>query len=78
MFPIQIRYPGHFTPDLRHLLCNLLQANVDKRFGVLKNGAQDVKQHSWFATIDWGALAHKRVRSRLCVCFNTVYTILLA
>ena len=32
-----------------------------QRLGCLKNGAQDVKDHPWFSTIDWVALLEKRV-----------------
>lgn len=66
---LQIQYPPYFTPDLKHLLCNLLQPDVDKRYGILKNGILDIKLHCWFTTIDWVALAQKRV------CFVVTYAI---
>lgn len=68
MFVTQVRYPTFFTPDLRHILFNLLQPDVDMRYGSLKCGVLDVKQHSWFTTIDWVALAQKRV-CKPCIHF---------
>ena len=61
LFITQMRYPAHFTPDLKHLLSHFLQPDPDKRYGCMKNGIKDVKLHSWFITIDWAALAQKRV-----------------
>jgi len=39
----------------------LLIADVSKRLGMLKNGADDVKQHRLFAKIDWKALLAKKI-----------------
>lgn len=58
---MQVRYPAYFTPDLKHLLRNMLQIDVDRRYGILKNGSRDITQHNWFSTMDWDALVHKRV-----------------
>ncbi|CAN8010722.1 unnamed protein product, partial [Ixodes pacificus] len=65
--PIQIyekivRFPSHFTSDLKDLLRNLLQVDLTKRFGNLKNGVNDIKNHKWFATTDWIAIYKKEVR----------------
>jgi protein kinase A len=34
----------------------LLVADLTKRYGNLKGGANDVKTHRWFGEIDWDAL----------------------
>lgn len=34
-------------------------ADLSKRFGNLRGGANDVKEHRWFAKIDWKALLEK-------------------
>uniref|UniRef100_A0A673NHQ0 cAMP-dependent protein kinase n=1 Tax=Sinocyclocheilus rhinocerous TaxID=307959 RepID=A0A673NHQ0_9TELE len=49
----KVRYPSHFSSDLKDLLHNLLQVDLTKRFGNLKNGVSDIKNHRWFATTDW-------------------------
>ncbi|CAN8028440.1 unnamed protein product [Ixodes persulcatus] len=66
--PIQIyekivRFPSHFTSDLKDLLRNLLQVDLTKRFGNLKNGVNDIKNHKWFATTDWIAIYKKEVEA---------------
>ncbi|TGZ68409.1 hypothetical protein CRM22_004273 [Opisthorchis felineus] len=57
----KVRFPSHFSSDLKDLLRNLLQVDLTKRFGNLKNGVNDIKTHKWFATTDWIA-TYKRER----------------
>ena len=59
---MQIRFPSHFTADLKDVLRNLLQVDLTKRYGNLKNGVQDIKGHKWFAATDWIAVYQKKVR----------------
>ncbi|XP_029770091.1 cAMP-dependent protein kinase catalytic subunit alpha-like, partial [Terrapene carolina triunguis] len=52
--------PGHFSSELRDLLQNLLQVDLTKRFGNLKNGVNDIKNHKWFATTNWIAIYQRK------------------
>ena len=61
LLSLQVRFPSHFSSDLKDLLRNLLQVDLTKRFGNLKNGVQDIKNHKWFATTDWIAIYQKKV-----------------
>ena len=64
-----MRFPSHFTADLKNLLRNMLQADLTKRFGNLKNGVQDIKGHKWFSSTDWIATYHRKVCMHvLCMC----------
>lgn len=55
-------FPSFLTDNVaKDLVRKLLIAKDSKRLGCLKNGAQDVKDHPWFSTIDWVALLEKRV-----------------
>jgi hypothetical protein len=47
---------------LKDLLRYLLQVDLTKRFGNLKNGVNDIKNHRWFQTTDWIAIYQKKVR----------------
>uniref|UniRef100_A0A670K8E7 cAMP-dependent protein kinase n=1 Tax=Podarcis muralis TaxID=64176 RepID=A0A670K8E7_PODMU len=58
----KVRFPSHFSSDLKDLLRNLLQVDLTKRFGNLKNGVNDIKNHKWFATTDWIAIYQRKVR----------------
>ncbi|GAV04741.1 hypothetical protein RvY_14973-1 [Ramazzottius varieornatus] len=61
----KVRYPSHFTSDLKDLLRNLLQVDLTKRFGNLKNGVNDIKQQKWFASTDWIAIYQKKEQAPL-------------
>ena len=58
----QVRYPSHFSSDLKDLLRNLLQVDLTKRYGNLKNGVNDIKGHKWFHSTDWIAVYQRKVR----------------
>jgi hypothetical protein len=62
-FKFQVRFPSHFSSDLKDLLRNLLQVDLTKRYGNLKNGVNDIKGHKWYATTDWIAIYQKKVRN---------------
>uniref|UniRef100_A0A183C487 cAMP-dependent protein kinase catalytic subunit n=1 Tax=Globodera pallida TaxID=36090 RepID=A0A183C487_GLOPA len=57
----KVKYPSHFSADLKDLLKYLLQVDLTKRYGNLKGGATDVKNHKWFSLVDWIAVLQKRV-----------------
>ncbi|XP_077981620.1 cAMP-dependent protein kinase catalytic subunit beta isoform X2 [Glandiceps talaboti] len=59
----KVRFPSHFSSDLKDLLRNLLQVDLTKRYGNLKNGVNDIKNHKWFATTDWIAIYEKKVEA---------------
>ncbi|XP_073174436.1 cAMP-dependent protein kinase catalytic subunit alpha-like [Lepidochelys kempii] len=59
----EVRFPAYFSFDLRDLLQNLLQVDLTKRFGNLKNGVNDIKNHRWFATTDWIAIYQRKVEA---------------
>lgn len=45
--------PSIIDASAKDLIKRLLSTDLTKRFGVLKNGVNDIKQHKWFAGIDW-------------------------
>lgn len=59
----KVRFPSHFSTDIKDLLKNLLQVDITNRFGNLKNGANDIKNHKWFVSTDWIALYQKKVEA---------------
>jgi len=62
----QVRFPSHFSSDLKDLLRNLLQVDLTKRFGNLRNGVNDIKGHKWFLSTDWIAIYQRKVKAK---CF---------
>lgn len=59
----KVRFPSHFSSDLKDLLRNLLQVDLTKRFGNLRNGVNDIKGHKWFLSTDWIAIYQRKVEA---------------
>ena len=57
----QVRFPSHFSAEIKDFLRNQLQVDLTKRFGNLKNGVADIKQHKWFSSTDWIAIYQRKV-----------------
>mmetsp|Transcript_97842 Transcript_97842/g.209879 ORF Transcript_97842/g.209879 Transcript_97842/m.209879 type:complete len:328 (-) Transcript_97842:282-1265(-) len=57
----KIVFPKLFDKNAKGLVKKLLTADLGKRYGNLKNGVDDVKQHKWFKDVDWQALLEKKV-----------------
>lgn len=57
----KVRFPKDFDKEVKSIIKHLLVADVSKRLGMLKGAAEDVKQHRWFAKIDWKALLAKKI-----------------
>jgi len=49
--------------NAKSLVKHLLVADLSKRYGNLKNGANDIKTHRWFNVIDWNELVSKKLPS---------------
>jgi protein kinase A len=57
----KVRFPSHFSNEIKDLLRNILQVDLTKRFGNLKNGVNDIKSHKWFSTMDWITLFERHL-----------------
>ncbi|KAI8646229.1 camp-dependent protein kinase 3 [Parasitella parasitica] len=55
-----ISFPSYMSSDAVDLLQSLLKLNPSERYGNLKDGANDIKNHAWFKNIDFNqAMARK-------------------
>lgn len=59
----KLRFPGHFSKELKDVLKNLLQSDITRRFGNMRGGVSDIKDHAWFAPLDWFAIYERRVEA---------------
>ncbi|KAL5280524.1 hypothetical protein ACFFRR_004483 [Megaselia abdita] len=57
----EYKVPMYFSQHLKHLITNLLQVDVTKRYGNLKNGRNDIRNHDWFKNFDWWAILNQEV-----------------
>merc|ERR1712087_370799 len=59
----KIVFPKVFNKEAKGLVKKLLTADLGKRYGNLKNGVDDIKQHKWFQSIVWSELLSKKIPS---------------
>lgn len=54
----ELRFPDNFSLATRSILAGLLNRDANRRLGV--NGPEEIKNHPFFAEIDWGKLLMKK------------------
>ncbi|KAF9922171.1 cAMP-dependent protein kinase catalytic subunit [Linnemannia zychae] len=59
----KVRYPPHFQPALKDLLKRLLTADLTKRYGNLRGGASDIKNHAWFEGVNWDMVYSRQIEA---------------
>ena len=47
--------------NAKSIVKHLLVADVTKRYGCLRNGPNDIKNHRWYKTLDWFKLSYKKL-----------------
>ena len=58
----RVRYPSAMGKDARDIIGGLCTVDVTKRLGNMAGGAATVKDHPWFASINWDDLYHRRMK----------------
>merc|ERR1711871_509446 len=56
-------FPNSFGSDAKDLVRQLLERDVSKRLGNLKEGPEQIRTHRWFKSIDWNKLNSKSIRA---------------
>lgn len=59
----KFKMPSSFSKDLRTLIENILQVDLTRRYGNLKDGVDDIKQHPWFNDINWSQIYQQNVKA---------------
>lgn len=64
---VKCRYvmPSSFNISLRDIIRKLLEPDLSKRYGNLKEGPTDIKKHKWFKDINWMEMFNRKVKSPL-------------
>jgi len=58
----KVKFPKSFDKNAKSLVKHLLVADLTKRYGNLKGGVEDIKQHRWFGSINWDNLVQKKIQ----------------
>jgi len=57
----KIVFPKYFDKNGRTLVKRLLTHDLGKRYGNLRAGVEDIKQHRWFSGLNWDDLLDKKL-----------------
>ncbi|ORX75991.1 kinase-like protein [Anaeromyces robustus] len=57
----KIYWPDHINQVVKNLLKHLITSDLTNRYGNLKDGSEDIKNHLWFAGVDWGKVARLEI-----------------
>ncbi|KAM5181404.1 cAMP-dependent protein kinase catalytic subunit PRKX [Mantella aurantiaca] len=58
----KIDFPRHLDLYVKDLIKKLLVVDRTRRLGNMKNGAEDVKRHRWFRSIDWDVVPQRKLK----------------
>ncbi|XP_050633711.1 cAMP-dependent protein kinase catalytic subunit PRKX-like [Macaca thibetana thibetana] len=58
----KIDFPRHLDFHVKDLIKKLLVVDRTRRLGNMKNGANDVKRHQWFHSVDWEAVPQRKLK----------------
>lgn len=58
----KVKFPKNFPKDAKSIVKHLLVADLGKRYGNLKKGVHDIKDHRWFKHIDWKKVVEKKIK----------------
>ncbi|XP_054400262.1 cAMP-dependent protein kinase catalytic subunit PRKX-like isoform X1 [Pongo abelii] len=58
----EIDFPRHLDFHVKDLIKKLLVVDRTRRLGNMKNGANDVKRHRWFRSVDWEAVPQRKLK----------------
>ncbi|KAL1123727.1 hypothetical protein AAG570_001500 [Ranatra chinensis] len=58
----KIEWSRHLDPIAKDLVKKLLVQDRTKRLGNMKNGAEDIKRHRWFKSVDWQDVIRRRMK----------------
>ena len=59
----KIKFPSSFPSNAKSLVKHLLVQDLSKRYGNLKGGVNDIKNHRFFKNMDWNALLNKKIKA---------------
>jgi serine/threonine protein kinase len=59
----KVKFPSSFNSNAKSLVKHLLVQDLSKRYGNLKGGVNDIKNHRFFKNMDWNALLKEKIKA---------------
>ena len=58
-----IQFSSHFDDKSKSLIKHLLEPDLSRRYGNLKNGVNDIKNHLFFKSLNWDKLLRQEIEA---------------
>lgn len=58
-----IQFSSHFDDKSKSLIKHLLEPDLSRRYGNLKNGVNDIKNHLFFKSLIWDKLLRQEIEA---------------
>ena len=58
-----VQFSSHFDDKSKSLIRHLLEPDLSKRYGNLKNGVNDIKNHIFFKSMNWDKLLNEEIEA---------------
>jgi hypothetical protein len=58
----KLKFPSSFDSNAKSLVKHLLEADLSKRYGNLRGGVNDIKNHRFFKGLDWSKLLQMELK----------------
>lgn len=62
----KVKFPSGFDPNAKSIIKHLLDSDLTKRYGELKNGVKDITEHRFFKKFEWKKLEKKELPAPYC------------
>ncbi len=59
----KIKFPSSFPSNAKSLVKHLLVQDLSKRYGNLKGGVDDIKNHRFFKELNWSSLVKYKIKA---------------
>ena len=59
----KLKFPSSFNSNAKSLVKHLLVQDLSKRYGNLKGGVNDIKNHRFFKGLDWNAIIQYKIKT---------------
>jgi serine/threonine protein kinase len=59
----KIKFPTGFDSNAKSLVKHLLEGDLTKRYGNLRGGVSDIKNHRYFKSLSWTDLIDKKLKA---------------
>ena len=56
-----LKFPNDYDRNAKSLTKKFITPDLTKRYGCLKSGINDIKEHKWFSEMDWSKLMKKEL-----------------